>query len=118
MTESIDYKRGWYDGFMEALKKNTTIYPNPPFVDWTKHQLPATTGPFPPTMNQNRCYVCGIEFKNATHYVCNNIGCPTKVTCTAAGTAGKYDYGNLADNNMSALNPEILTTININKDKL
>lgn len=65
--ESDDYKRGWYDGYQAAQKDQTKIYPPIP--------LPPINTPV------MRCNVCGMEFKNAMGYVCNNPSCPTKVTC-------------------------------------
>jgi hypothetical protein len=117
-AESADYYRGFHEGFMAARNAPTTI-PTQPIT--YKYDKPITNVPIQPVMYANRCTVCGIDFKNATHYVCNNIGCPTKVTCTTGATGGGtttfantvigYNVNNLADNNMSALMPEMITTI-------
>jgi len=97
MTESDDYKRGFYDGYQAAKKAQDypKIYPTQPLPAKTEDimwpdRLP-TTSPFPPTMPvvYQACGVCGIggDINKAMGYVCNNPQCPTRVTCTTTGTS-------------------------------
>lgn len=41
------------------------------------------TSPVPNTFSEGCCSVCGIDNKNLTGYVCNNISCPGRVTFTS-----------------------------------
>jgi hypothetical protein len=104
MNESNEYKRGWFDGYQEALKQKppTTVVPTIPF-------------PYRNAAGQS-CIVCGIPFQNAMNYVCSNFSCPNKlsVTCSADTTSIKNSTLNsISDNNMSSLKPEMISTIKI-----
>jgi hypothetical protein len=104
MNESNEYKRGWFDGYQEALKQKppTTVIPTTPF-------------PYRNAFAQH-CTVCGINFEHANQYVCSNFSCPNKlsVTCSADTTAIKNSTLNsISDNNMSSLKPEMISTIKI-----
>ena len=111
MTESDDYKRGFYDGFKAARTENhyeRKVFPTQPLPPRTEDimwpdRLP-TTSPFPSTMTTNRCNTCGIEMKGAWGYVCHHPKCPTRVTCSV-------DVNSFADNNMSMLKPDLITTL-------
>ena len=83
MSESDDYKRGWYDGYQAAQKAqdHPKIYPTLPLgpaktmdIQWPD-RLP-TTSPFPP--NNNICLTCRIDLNKATHYVCNHPKCTSQ----------------------------------------
>jgi hypothetical protein len=102
MNDSNEYKRGWYDGYQEALKQKppTTVVPTIPF----------------PYRNAAGmcCTVCGIKFEHANQYVCSNFSCPNKltVTCSTDTTAIKNSTLNsMADNNMTMLQPAMITTL-------
>jgi hypothetical protein len=83
MSESEDYKRGWYDGYQAAQKDSTRIYPTQPVrtedIMWPD-RLPSTS-PIPPTMIYDRCQFCGLKSNDVTGYVCYHPNCPTKLTC-------------------------------------
>ena len=97
-----EYKRGWFDGYQEAMKQKppTTVVPTIPF-------------PYRNAFAQH-CTVCGINFENANQYVCSNFNCPNKlsVTCSTDTTSIKDTTLNtIADNNMSMLNASMVGTI-------
>jgi hypothetical protein len=85
MSESDDYKRGWYDGYEAAQKAQDypKIYPTQPArtedIQWPD-RLPSTS-PIPPTMIYDRCQFCGLKSNDVTGYVCYHPNCPTKLTC-------------------------------------
>jgi hypothetical protein len=101
-VESDEYKRGWYDGYQEALKQKppTTVIPTIPFPYRTAYA--------------QHCTVCGINFEHANQYVCSNFNCPNKltVTCSADTTSIKNSTLNsMADNNMTMLTPDMIGKI-------
>lgn len=63
MTESDDYKRGWYDGFNAAK---------------SPHSVPAPNLTGAPTMPPSvKCSRCNITFQGAVGYYCSHSDCPT-----------------------------------------
>ena len=96
MTETDDYKRGFYDGFKAARSENhheLKIHPTQPIrtedIMWPR-DYPNITNPWPPkTVVYQACGVCGIggDINKAMSFVCNNPQCPTRVTCTTTGTS-------------------------------
>jgi hypothetical protein len=98
---SDEYKRGWYDGYQEALKQKppTTVIPTIPF-------------PYKTAFAQH-CTVCGINFEHANQYVCSNFSCPNKLTVTCSTDTAIKDttLKTMADNNMSMMKPEMMATI-------
>jgi len=106
----LGFKAGWEAAKQEFCKDDTyvpdTTKPAKTMnIQWPKDQVYQwpTTAPWPP---QVQCGVCGIAsgINKAMSYVCNNPQCPTRVTCS-------INVNSLADNNMSVLKPEIITTI-------
>jgi len=110
----LGFKAGWEAAKQEFHKDNTyvpdTTKPAKTMdLQWPRDKMawpwPPTTTPWPPQVYQ-ACGVCGIggDINKAMSFVCNNPQCPTRVTCS-------INVNSLADNNMSALQPEIITTI-------
>lgn len=65
MSDSDEYKRGWYDGYQAAKS-----------VDITR--LPIGPGRIESTV---KCKICSMEAFSL--YVCPRTDCPTKITCTS-----------------------------------
>ena len=78
MSESSDYKRGWYDGYQAAKREQQINLPPLPYTP-SINNIPRT-----------RCPVCGMEFgTGAWGYVCYNPNCPTKITAQSIGQGGE-----------------------------
>lgn len=81
----LGFKAGWEAAKQEFHKDNTyvpdTTKPAKTLDIMWPDRIPTTT-PWPPTMYQ-ACSVCGMgsELNKAMSFVCNNLQCPTKVTC-------------------------------------
>lgn len=70
MSESDDYKRGWYDGYNAKNKPQT-----PP---WEQPYMPA----LPTDLPQVKCSKCGMVWKGAMAYSCPHINCPVQPKAT------------------------------------
>ena len=64
MSESDDYKRGWFDGY-QAAKQNVAQNPMP--------YMPQPIGE-----PQIKCSKCGMLWKGVMGYCCPNFDCPVQ----------------------------------------
>lgn len=63
MSESDDYKRGWFDGF-NAAKQHNPLFPQPmPYM------------PSPTQKPNIKCDKCGMIWEGAMGYVCPRHDC-------------------------------------------
>jgi len=114
----LGFKAGWEAAKQEFCKDNTyvsdTTKPAKTMdIQWPRDQVYQwpTTAPWPPgsldrTYGHNICVGCGKDLNKPIHYVCHMPSCPSQMRVTCSVNANS-----LADNNMSALQPEIITTI-------
>lgn len=72
-----DYRNGYRDGWQDAMDS----YNKQPDASKTIPGIKPTT--WPTITIPQICGVCGQEYKNLTHYVCNHPRCPTKVSCAS-----------------------------------
>lgn len=72
----------WTEEKKEELKKVLEeIFPK--LKENANQYEPTIYGPITPKRYEwGKCPVCKGNYKNMTHYVCNNQQCPTKVTCS------------------------------------
>lgn len=72
-TNEDDYTRGYRDGYRDATEDSKVKKPRPNNVD-------PISWPSKISTDSAKCIVCGILFKNMSHYCCMNDRCPTKIT--------------------------------------
>ena len=74
-----DYTKGYREGFKDGYeqgKKDADDGLRKLPIDW----IPKNPIPEYP---KDSCYVCGIKWKDSTHYCCMRMDCPSKIIFTA-----------------------------------